>query len=247
MNAMPEVETFLKQLKLSGITETLLNRNKEAIESKLSHLEFLTLLLQDEVLRRENKKLAQRMKRANFKGEKTIERFDFAFNPKIDVQQIKDLASCRFLQEKVNILMVGPCGTGKSHIAQAIGHSAVRRGVETLFIKQTSLLSQLQAAKAVGSYERKLKYFVKIPLLIMDDFGLKPLRTPQDEDMHELVSERYEQNSTILTSNLDFAEWGEAFPNKLLGAATIDRLKHGAYLVDLDGPSYRDIQKTNKK
>ena len=247
MNAMPEVESFLKQLKLSGITETLLNRNKEAIESKLSHLEFLTLLLQDEVLRRENKKLAQRMKRANFKGEKTIERFDFAFNPKIDVQQIKDLASCRFLQEKVNILMVGPCGTGKSHIAQAIGHSAVRRGVETLFIKQTSLLSQLQAAKAVGSYERKLKYFVKIPLLIMDDFGLKPLRTPQDEDMHELVSERYEQNSTILTSNLDFAEWGEAFPNKLLGAATIDRLKHGAYLVDLDGPSYRDIQKTNKK
>ena len=247
MNAMPEVETFLKQLKLSGITETLLNRNKEAIESKLSHLEFLTLLLQDEVLRRENKKLAQRMKRANFKGEKTIERFDFAFNPKIDVQQIKDLASCRFLQEKVNILMVGPCGTCKSHIAQAIGHSAVRRGVETLFIKQTSLLSQLQAAKAVGSYERKLKYFVKIPLLIMDDFGLKPLRTPQDEDMHELVSERYEQNSTILTSNLDFAEWGEAFPNKLLGAATIDRLKHGAYLVDLDGPSYRDIQKTNKK
>ena len=247
MNAMPEVETFLKQLKLSGITETLLNRNKEAIESKLSHLEFLTLLLQDEVLRRENKKLAQRMKRANFKGEKTIERFDFAFNPKIDVKQIKNLASCRFLQEKVNILMVGPCGTGKSHIAQAIGHSAVRRGVETLFIKQTSLLSQLQAAKAVGSYERKLKYFVKIPLLIMDDFGLKPLRTPQDEDMHELVSERYEQNSTILTSNLDFAEWGEAFPNKLLGAATIDRLKHGAYLVDLDGPSYRDIQKTNKK
>lgn len=247
MNAMPEVESFLKQLKLSGITETLLNRNKEAIESKLSHLEFLTLLLQDEVLRRENRKLAQRMKRANFKGEKTIERFDFAFNPKIDVKQIKDLASCRFLQEKVNILMVGPCGTGKSHIAQAIGHSAVRRGVETLFIKQTALLSQLQAAKAVGSYDRKLKYFVKIPLLIMDDFGLKPLRSPQDEDMHELVSERYEQSSTILTSNLDFAEWGEAFPNKLLGAATIDRLKHGAYLVDLDGPSYRDIQKTNKK
>ena len=110
-----------------------------------------------------------------------------------------------------------------------------------LFITQTQLLNGLREAHATGNYTRRFQYLVKVPLLIIDDFGLKPLRTPEDEDFHELIAERYERAATILTSNLDFDEWGEAFAsNKMIGAATLDRLRHGAYRVVLDGASYRD-------
>ena len=122
---IPELAPLLTKLKLSGISEVLAPRNKEAIDSKLSYTEFFGLLLQDEILRRENKQFAKRIKQAGFKGEKTIENFDFSFNPKVDQRLIKDLATCRFIHEKASVLIVGPCGTGKSHLAQALGHSAI--------------------------------------------------------------------------------------------------------------------------
>ena len=135
--------------------------------------------------------------------------------------------------------MVGPCGTGKSHLAQALGHQAVRKGYDVLFLTQSQLLGSLQKARAVDSFGRRFKALAKVDLLIIDDFGLKPLRSPQDEDLHDLIAERYERASTLVTSNLDFTEWGEAFPNRLLGAATLDRLRDGAYRVVLDGDTYR--------
>lgn len=239
MNPMPELAPMLKQLRLSGILDSLEIRNRQALEGKLAHTEFLALLIQDEVARREHKKFSLRLRRASFRGEKTIENFDFAFNPSIDRASILDLCTCRFLDENVSILIAGPSGTGKSHVAQAIGHCAVRRGYDVLFSTQTKLLGQLQAARATQTYDRRLATLAKIDLIILDDFGLKPLRPPQDEDLHELIAERYERRPTILTSNLDFKEWGDAFPNRLLGAATLDRLRHGAYLVVLDGESYR--------
>ncbi|MBI5018452.1 MAG: ATP-binding protein [Deltaproteobacteria bacterium] len=239
MNPMPELAPMLKQLRLSGILDSLEVRNRQALEGKLAHTEFLALLIQDEVARREHKKFSLRLRRASFRGEKTLENFDFAFNPSIDRASILDLCTCRFFDEKVSILIAGRSGTGKSHIAQAIGHCAVRRGYDVLFTTQTKLLGQLQAARATQTYDRRLAALAKVDLLILDDFGLKPLRPPQDEDLHELIAERYERRPTILTSNLDFKEWGDAFPNRLLGAATLDRLRHGAYLVVLDGESYR--------
>jgi len=239
MNPMPELAPMLKQLRLSGILDSLEIRNREALEGKLAHTEFLALLIQDEVARREHKKFSLRLRRASFRGEKTIENFDFAFNPTIDRAAILDLCTCRFLDEKVSVLIAGRSGTGKSHVAQAIGHCALRRGYDVLFTTQTKLLGQLHAARATQTYDRRLAALAKVDLLILDDFGLKPLRPPQDEDLHELVAERYERRPTILTSNLDFKEWGDAFPNRLLGAATLDRLRHGAYLVVLDGESYR--------
>jgi len=136
-------------------------------------------------------------------------------------------------------MVVGPCGTGKSHLAQALGHCAIRLGYEVLFVSQTKMFGQLHAARATNSYDRRLAALVKIDLLIIDDFGLKPLRSPQDEDFHDLIAERYERKGTIITSNLDLSEWGDAFPNKLLGAATIDRIRHGSYNVILDGKSFR--------
>lgn len=239
INPMPELEVLLKKLRLSGITDSLALRNREAIESKLTYPEFLSLLVQDEIARREQNRFGRRIKAAGFRGEKTLENFDFNFNPAINAAAVKALASCQFIREKAPVILVGPCGTGKSHLAQAIGHHAVRKSVDVYFTTQTKLLNKLQAAKAMGDYEKQMRSLVKAPLLIIDDFGLKPLRVGQDELFHDLIAERYENTSTLLTSNLAINEWIQAFDNKLLGAATVDRLRHGAYTVILEGESYR--------
>lgn len=240
MHPIPEITPLLKQLRLSGILDSLEARNREAIDRKLAFTDFLSLLIHDEVARRENKKLELRMRRANFRSQKTLEGFDFDRLPNLNRAAIHDLATCRFIEEKVAVLIAGPCGTGKSHLAQALGHAAARQGHDVLFTTQSQLMASLRSASAVGNYERRFQYLAKVPLLIVDDFGLKPLRSPEDEDFHDLVAERYERAATILTSNLDFPEWGEAFPgNKMIGAATLDRLRHGAYKIILDGDSYR--------
>ena len=239
LQPMPELAPLLKRLRLSGFLESLPNRNREAIDQKLSYTEFLALLIQDEVARREHKKFDLRVRRAGFRNQKTFEDFDWSFNTRIDQAQIQDLATCRFIDEKVAVLIAGPCGTGKSHIAQALGHQAVRQGHDVIFTTQSRLLGQLQAARAMQTYERRFQTLVRVPLLIIDVFALKPLQPPQDEDFHELVAERYERTATVITSNLALEEWGAAFPNRLLGSATIDRLRHGAYCVVLDGDSYR--------
>ncbi len=155
---------------------------------------------------------------------------------------INELARCQFVEEKVAVLIAGPCGTGKSHLAQALGHCAVQQGQDVAFYTQAKLLAYLNAARATNTYERRFQTLVKVPLLIIDDFGLKPLKSPQDEDIHDLIDERYERGATIITSNLDFSEWGDAFPNKLLGAATLDRLRHNAYRLILEGESYRTMR-----
>lgn len=241
-NPAPDLAPMLKQLRLSGILDSLDNRNQQAINDKMAYTDFLSLLISDEVARREQRKFDFRLRRAAFRSSKTLDQFDFDFNPKINSALIHDLMTCRFVNEKVGVLIVGPCGTGKSHIAQAIGHSAVKRNYDVLFTTAAKMLGSLYAARANDAYDRRFKYLSQIDLLLIDDFGLKPLTSPQDEDFHDLIAERYERKSTVVTSNLDFTEWGEAFPNKLLGAATLDRLKHGAYRLILDGKSYRKLR-----
>lgn len=239
MNPMPQLLPLLKQLRLSGILDSLDIRNRQAIEGKLPYTDFLALLIADEVARREQQKFAKLQRRSGCNAQKTLETFDFNFNAGINQGLVRDLATCRFIDEKAPVLILGPCGTGKSHLAQSLGHMAVRRGHDTLFISHAKLLGMLSAARAVGNYERKLAQLAKVDLLIIDDFGLKPMRPGQDEDFHDLVTERYERRATALTSNLDFSEWAEAFPNKLLASATLDRIRHGAYQVVLTGKTYR--------
>jgi len=247
MNPMPELAPMLKQLRLSGILDSLDSRNKQAIDKKMAYPEFLALLINDEVARRDQKRFSTRLRRANFRSNKTIDQFDFNFNPTINSALIRELMTGRFVEENVPVLIAGPCGTGKSHIAQAIGHAAVRQGYDVLFTTQSQLLGSLHAARATDTYDRKFTALTRMPVLIIDDFGLKPLRTPHDEDFHDLVSERYERTATVITSNLDFSEWGDAFPNQLLAAATLDRLRHGAYRVVLDGKSYRAPKQMDKQ
>jgi DNA replication protein DnaC len=239
MNPMPQLQPLLKQLRLSGILDSLEARNRQAIESKLAYTDFLALLIADEIARREQRHFSARLRKAEVLLDKTLDRFDFAYNPLVDHGQIADLATGRFIAEKAPVLIVGPTGTGKSHLAQALGHCALRQGHEILFTTQTKLLASLHAARATDAFDKKLHQLAKIPLLLIDEFGLRPMRSPQDEDFHELIAERYERAATLITSNLHFDEWGAAFPNKLLGAATLDRLRHGAYRVVLDGETYR--------
>lgn len=170
------------------------------------------------------------MRRANLRSQKTLKGFDFDRLPTLNRAAVHDLATCRFIEEKEAVLIAGPCGTGKSHLAHALCHAAARQGYDVLFITQSHLMQSLRTAHAMGNYERRFQYLAKRPLLVIDDFGLKPLRPPEDEDFHDLIAERYERAAAILTSNLNYSEWGAAFPaNKMLGAATLDRLRHGAY------------------
>lgn len=239
MNPMPELSPMLKQLRLSGIMDSIESRNRQAIENKMTYMDFLATIITDEIARRNQKKLASALRRANFRNQKTLEEFDFTFNPNINRALVLDLASGRFITEKVCVFIVGPCGTGKSHLAQALGHSAIRNGCSVLFTSASKMLAQLNAARAINGFDRQFAKFAGVDLLIIDDFGLKPLKPAQDEDFHEVIAERYERKSTIVTSNLDVPEWSEAFPNRILGQATIDRLRHGAYTVVLEGKSYR--------
>jgi len=228
-------------LRLSGILDSLDTRNRQAIDGKLAYTDFLAMLVGDEVARRESKKFSLRLRRAQFRTTKSLEQFDFERLPMLNRALVHDLATGRYLHEKAPVLIVGPSGIGKSHLAQALGHCAVRQGVDVVFGTCASLTQSSNAARAAGAYERKLATLARVPLLIIDDFGLKPLRAPADEDLHDLIAERYERVATIVTSNLDFNELDQAFAvNRLLASATIDRLRHNAYCLELDGPSYRD-------
>jgi DNA replication protein DnaC len=240
MNPVPELVPYLKQLRLSGILDSLEARNRQALDSKLAYTEFRALLIEDEVARRAQKKFALRLPRAAFRASKTLAQFDFERLPQLNRTLVHELAPGRYLDEHLPGLIVGPCGTGKSHLAQALGHCAIRQGVDGLFTTCAQLVTAMNAARATATYERKRARLARLPLLVIDDFGLKPLRPPADEDLHDLIAERYETAATIVTSNLDFTEWDQAFPaNRLLASATLDRLRHNAYCLVLDGESYR--------
>lgn len=240
MNSIQKLLPQLKSLRLSGVLDTIEVRNQQAVEQKLSYLDFLALVLNDEFERRENKKLQRRLRKANFGQDRTLENFRFDVHGlSVNKGQVFDIATCLFIEERVNVLIVGPTGVGKSHLAQAIGHQACRKGYDVCFCSFYKTMAQLRASRADGSYERRLQSLSRPDLLILDDFGLKPLTTPADEDFYELVSERYERGSIVLTSNLDLSEWGGVFPNPVLGAATADRLRHQAHRVVVEGESFR--------
>ncbi|MBI5379938.1 MAG: ATP-binding protein [Nitrospirae bacterium] len=229
----------LKNLRLSGILETLDVRNREAIEEKCTYVEFLQKLLEDEVERRGQKQLSLRLRRSNLDPTKTLETFDFSFNPNINRQQVYDLATCSFVERAESVFLCGPAGVGKSHLAQALGHEAVRRGYDVLSSRTSVMLSSLHAGRADGTYERRLASFHRPDVLLLDDFGLKPMRPPSMEDFYEVVEGRYGRGAIVLTTNRAFAEWAELFDNPVLASAALDRLAHGATQIVITGDSYR--------
>jgi DNA replication protein DnaC len=234
-----QMQSKLKLLRLSGVLETLDVRVKQAIDEQMSYTDFLQRLLEDELERRNHKQLALRVRRANFQTDKTLERFDFAFNPHINKHMVLDLATCQFVARKQAALVVGPSGVGKSHLAQALGWEACKRGYDVLYGSCARLLAALAAGRADGSYDRRLQALVRPDLLILDDFGLKPLKSPANEDMYDIINERYEKGSLLLTSNRAVTEFPALFGDPLLASAGLDRLLHNAHVLVISGPSYR--------
>jgi DNA replication protein DnaC len=239
MENYTQLEPKLKKLRLSGILETLEVRNKQAIGEKCTYVEFLERLLEDEVERRGQKQLALRLRRSSLDCAKTLEAFDFSFNSSVNRQEVYDLATCAFVESAEGIWIMGPSGVGKTHLAQAIGHEAVRRGHTVQYVKTSALLSHLNGGRADGSYERRLASYLRPDVLILDDFGLKPMRPPASEDLYEVIDGRYQHCATILTTNRAFSEWPELFDQPVLASAAIDRLAHGAHQVTITGESYR--------
>ena len=239
MELSHQLTPHLKHLRLSGILETLEARHRQAVEGKWSYIEFLERLLQDEVERRGQKQLNLRLRRATLATTKTLETFDFNFNPTINRQQLLALAAGDYIRDKRNVILCGPTGVGKSHLAQALGHEACRRGYDVLFINAYKMLQSLHGGRADDSLERRFKLYLRPDLLILDDFGLKPFSAPGPSDLYDIINERYERGSLLLTSNRPPGEWPGLFGDPLLAAAGIDRLCHRAEIIIIRGDSFR--------
>jgi DNA replication protein DnaC len=240
MSPTDDLVPILKKLRLSGVLQTLELRTRQAVEDDLAHPEFLYRILLDEVERRDQKQLDLRLRRASFEAHKTVEDFDFTFNPAVPKAKVIDLATCAFVGRKEVVLLLGQAGVGKSHLAQAIGHRACLLGHTVLYTSASSMLTALRAARADQSYDRKLLRYTTPELLIVDDVGLRPLRDFEPEDLFEVIRQRYERAATIWTSNRSEAEWYAMFGDELLASAAMDRLMHHATTIEITGESYRN-------
>ena len=240
MSVSDDLVPILKKLRLSGILQTLDLRTNEAVDASLSHSEFLFRLCSDEVERRESKQLELRMRRAAFDGVKRIEDFEWAFNAQIPKAKIIDLATCNFVERKENIVLTGPAGVGKSHIAQAIGERACRMGHSVFYTSAHRMLSDLRAARADQTYDKKMLRVTSPDVLVIDDLGLRPLELDEPIDLYEIIRQRYEIGSMIVTSNRALEEWYPLFRDDLMASAAMDRLLHHSHVVVMEGHSYRN-------
>ena len=237
---------ILKKLRLSGVLESFDLRSREAAEDNLSHAEFTLRLLSDEIERRDAKNLSLRMRRAHFESDRTINDFDFEFNPSIPKSKIVDLATCAFVAKKEVVFLIGQSGVGKSHLAQAIGQRACMAGHAVFYTPAQHMFRALRAARADMSLDRTMLRYTTPDLLIIDDVGLRPLQDPEPDDLYEIVRQRYERGAMVITSNRATAEWYPMFGDALLASAAMDRLLHHAHIIEMVGDSYRNPSKKRK-
>jgi len=237
----------LRQLRLSGMGGTLDVRLQEAAANRLSHEQFLELIVQDELAVRQERGLSRRVRRAAFVGLKPLDEFDWRFNPSLNCQQLFALATCQFIREHRDVLFVGPPGVGKTHLAQAIGYQAVKLGFDVFYRSIFDLVRDFLQDEAASGADGILRRYLKPDLLIIDDMGLKQLPKNSAEYLFEVVMRRYETRSTIMTSNRPIEEWGKLLGDVPAAGAILDRFLHHAELIPIKGRSYRLRDKAARK
>jgi DNA replication protein DnaC len=229
----------LKLLRLSGLLESLEVRLQEAAGHHLTHAEFLELILQDELVVRSDRQLKRRIKAAGFRELKTLEDFDWSFNPSLKKKQIFDLATARFVREHRDVLWLGPPGVGKSHVVQALGYHALKAGFLVLYRSIFDVVRDFLHDEAIGKEDKILARYLKPDLLIIDDMGMKQLPKRSGEYLFEIIMRRYETRSTMMTSNRPLEDWGKLMGDVPSATAILDRFLHHAEIVQISGKSYR--------